>query len=233
MPQRRAWDWVREMNSLTARLSPGRLEQLFAGLHESSKTLVVLNHPLWDEPHLGVSAHSNLVGDFLERYGRWIHAFEINGLRPWKENQTVRRMGEEFGLPLVAGGDRHGSAPNTVLNLTNASSFEEFVSEIRQDRRSTILVMPEYGGPHALRYAECALDIIREYPDLNERRRWMDRTFYRRPTGGVVPLSSFWEGDGSRTGNWLLSLTHPLHSRPFRYAVRAALAAYKESAMQG
>jgi ketosteroid isomerase-like protein len=113
-----------------------------------------------------------------------------------------------------------------VLNLTNASSFSEFVAEIREDFVSTVLVTPEYEKPHALRYVECTLDIVRDYPELAGRRRWIDRAFYREGDGSVVPLSAYWEADGVSTGAWLLTLSRLFHSRPLRSAVRAALAAY-------
>jgi hypothetical protein len=231
LPPSRAQDWVRELNSFTCRPSDARLGELLALLNEDRDTLVVLNHPLWDEPRIGGAAHLRMIREFLRRHGRWMNALEINGLRPWHENEVTIRLARALGYPVVSGGDRHGSAANTVLNLTHASSFSEFAAEIREDYMSTVLVTPQYDGPHALRYTECALDIVRDYPELAGRRRWMDRAFYRQENGSAVPLSAYW-GDGDRgTGRWLLSLTHPIHSRPFRYAVRAALAAYQVSSL--
>jgi len=226
LPPSLAQERFGELVSFTNRPSDARLAELLALLNENRDTLIVLNHPLWDELHLGGTDHLRMIREFLSRYGRWIHALEINGLRPWNENEATARLAKALGYPVVGGGDRHGNAANTVLNLTNAGSFSEFVAEIREDFVSTVLVTPQYEGPHALRYAESALDILRDYPELTGRRRWVDRAFYRHPSGSVAPLSAYWGEAG-----WRLSLTHPLHSRPFRYAVRAALAAYQTSSL--
>jgi len=50
---------------------------------------------------------------------------------------------------LVSGGDRHGVEPNANINLTNATSFTEFVHEIRRKRRaifSSCLSTPSRGS---------------------------------------------------------------------------------------
>ncbi len=43
---------------------------------------------------------------------------------------------------LISGGDRHGVEPNANINLTNATSFTEFVHEIRRQKKSNVLFMP-------------------------------------------------------------------------------------------
>jgi hypothetical protein len=224
LPPSQAQDWVRELNSYTRRPSPPLLGQLLAGLNESVETLLVLNHPLWDEPAIGAPAHLRMLRDFLRDHGRWINALEINGLRPWAENQAVLRLSRSLGYPAVSGGDRHGSTANSTLNLTNALSFGEFVGEVREDLQSTVLMMPQYVGPHGLRYAECVLDVLREYPELAGRHRWMDRAFIREADGSVLPLSTFWPAEGNGSGAWPLRLAPFFLSNPLRSAVRAALA---------
>ncbi len=229
LPPGRTHFWMRELAGFTRRPSAALLSQLLGGLDDSDETLVVLNHPLWDEPGIGAPAHFRMVRGFLHDHGRWIHALEMNGLRPSAENQAAVHLARALGYPVISGGDRHGSVPNALLNLTNASSFSDFVAEIRQGHRSEILVTPQYYGPHALRWAECALDIVREYPELTGRRRWMDRAFYREADGSVVPLSTYWEADAVSPSTWLLSMSRLFDSRPLRSAVRAALAAYQAS----
>ncbi|MEN6532805.1 MAG: hypothetical protein ABFD89_04030 [Bryobacteraceae bacterium] len=229
LPASQAREWVREMNSFTRCPSNERLQQILTGLNESRETLIVLNHPLWDEPRIGAQAHFRMVLEFLLQCGGRIHALEINGLRSPAENRAVARLAEELNLPVVSGGDRHGSMANTALNLTNAATFSEFVAEVREDGRSTVLLMPEYEGPHGLRYVECALDIIREYPELPGRSNWMDRAFIREEDGTVTPLSAYWGRSGFSPGAWPLSLTRLFHSGPLRSAVRTALAVYQES----
>ncbi|MFB3778928.1 MAG: hypothetical protein ACE141_15020 [Bryobacteraceae bacterium] len=228
LPPGRAEGLVRDLNAFTCEPAEARLVELLSALCEFKHTLVVLNHPMWDEPGIGAQAHLRMLQGFLSGYRPWIHALEINGLRPWAENQSVSGLAAEWGLPMVSGGDRHGSAPNTALNLTNASCFSEFVREIREDFQSTVLLTPEYDGPHGLRYLDCILDILREYPEMAGRSQWMDRAYVREPDGSVLPLSAFWDGDWGRAASLLLSFTSLVHSGPLRSAIRAALSACQE-----
>jgi hypothetical protein len=108
---------------------------MLAMLNEIPSVLVILNHPLWDIELVGERRHALLLRDFVRKHGRWIHAFEINGFRSWSENKAVIELAEALGIPVATGGDRHGCKPNTVINLTNASTFEEFVDEIRDGRK--------------------------------------------------------------------------------------------------
>ena len=94
--------------------------------------LVVFNHPMWDLYLIGKEKHQFLVNEFLQKNGAYLHALELNGLRNWDENRAVRRLAEKWNMLLIAGGDRHGVEPNANINLTNATSFTEFVHEIRR-----------------------------------------------------------------------------------------------------
>lgn len=107
------------------------LSDLLALLDHVPDTLLVLNHPRWDVARVGAAQHASSLRSFLARHRPWIHALEINGLRSWSENREVLRMGEEYDLPVVAGGDRHGCRPTTLLNLTQAATWADFVAEIR------------------------------------------------------------------------------------------------------
>ena len=217
LPRAGAHAWVRELQAYTAQPSPELLGQLLDGLNEMRGILIVLNHPLWDEPEVGTALHQTMVHDFLRQHGHSIHALELNGLRPWSENRAVLQLAEASGHVVVSGGDRHGSAPNTLLNLTDAASF---AAEIRQDRVSEILLTPQFRGSHLLRWIECILDVVREYPELAGRRHWSDRAFQRREDGSILPLSACWGADAGH----FAAIMRLGQSRPLRSALRAVLA---------
>jgi hypothetical protein len=231
LPRASAQAWVWQLHAYTRRPSPELLRQLLEALNESQGTLVVLNHPLWDEPEVGAGVHQAMVRDFLRQHGQWIHALELNGLRPWTEHHAVLQLAEASGHVVISGGDRHGSAPNTVLNLTNAVSFDEFTAEIRGDRVSHILLTPQFRGPHVLRWIECLLDDVRDYPDLAGRRHWSDRAFYRREDGSTSPLSTCWGAHTPAAEKCFVAIMRLSQSRPLRSALRAVLAVHQQAAV--
>lgn len=183
--------------------SEKRLAELFELLSADPQILVILNHPLWDIEMVGKVRHRELLDDFLRRHGRWIHALEINGFRKWSENKGVIEIAESYGLPVATGGDRHGCRPNTVINLTGAQTFEEFVEEIRVDKKSQVALMPEYEQPIHSRQLASFADILKEYPEFAEnRRKWFDRVFYDIGNGkGIISLSD--HGWTRNKRNWL------------------------------
>lgn len=133
-------------------------------------------------------------------------------------------MAEQSGHVLISGGDRHGLEPNANLNLTNAGTFAEFVAEIREDRVSDILFMPQYKESLRLRTIETMWDIVRDYPELPAgRRRWSDRVFYKQDNGMVQPLSALWQGDGPWIVKLFLGGLRAIKSRQLRGALRLAL----------
>jgi hypothetical protein len=170
-----------------------RLHELFAMLRDIPQVLVILNHPLWDIEIVGKQRHETLLEHFIKEHGKWIHAFEINGFRAWSENKAVIEMAESFGFPIVTGGDRHGCKPNTVLNLTNANTFEEFVEEIRVDKRSEVVLMPEYKQPLHSRQLQSFSEILKHYPEHPEgRQKWFERVYFDYGKGGgLKPLSAY------------------------------------------
>jgi hypothetical protein len=97
-----------------------------------------------------------------------------------------------YSRPVISGGDRHACEPAACLNLTNANSFGGFVSEIRAGR-STVLFMPHYREPMALRFLEETWEILRPYPEYPGRELWTDRVFYRREDGVAQSLSTVWK----------------------------------------
>ena len=204
-----------------------KLTEMFAILNELPGVLVILNHPLWDIEIVGKERHEALLKEFVKRHGRWIHAFEINGFRSWSENKAVIEMAEALGMPIATGGDRHGCKPNTVINLTNAESFEEFVNEIRVEKRSEVVLMPEYEQPLHSRQLQSFSEILSHYPDFVEgRQKWFERVFFDTGDGkGVRNLASHgWRLGGPkwlRAAIWTLGFLGSPRMRPvFRVARR-------------
>lgn len=186
--------------------SAENLHQMFSMLNEIPQVLVVLNHPLWDIEMVGKEKHEILLKNFLKEFGRWIHAFEINGFRSWSENKAVIEMAEALNFPIVTGGDRHGCKPNTVVNLTNAETFSEFAEEIRVDRRSEVVLMPEYRQPLHSRQLQSFSEILKLYPEFPEgRQKWFDRVYFDIGDGhGLRQLSVHWRRGGPAWLRWAI-----------------------------
>jgi hypothetical protein len=202
-----------------------KLSELFSMLNELPGVLVVLNHPLWDIEMVGAERHEVLLKDFVREHGHWIHAFEINGFRSWSENKAVIELAEGFGIPVVTGGDRHGCKPNTVINLSNSSTFEEFAEEIRVDKRSEVVLMPEYRRPLHSRQLQSFSEILKLYPEFpDDRQRWFDRVYFDIGDGhGVRQLSVHWRRGGPqwlRWAIWTLGFLGSPGMRPVFEAVR-------------
>ncbi len=154
---------------ITARPLEGAIREILDYVASLPATLIVFNHPCWDESQIGAAAHRAAMLDFINRYRPWLHAVEINGLRPWTENRAVLDLAQAEGLPAVSGGDRHALEANTVLNLTNARSFAAFAAEVRE-RQSHLLITSQYEQPFKLRVLRSISDILDE--------RWMERVYY-------------------------------------------------------
>ncbi len=227
LPKDRAADLTKTLLKYTFGENPTdeKLTDMFAMLNELPGVLVILNHPIWDIELAGAERHEALLKEFVKRHGRWIHAFEVNGFRSWSENKRVIEMAETLGMPLSTGGDRHGCKPNTVINLTNADTFEEFAHEIRVDKRSQVVLMPEYEHPLHWRQLQSFSEILRHYPSFREgRRQWFERVHFDLGDGkGLVPLTAHgWVRGGPawlRAAVWTLGFFGGPAMRPaFRLA---------------
>ncbi len=193
LPSARATEWMATLADYTAHPSDARLTEILAGLHRESNVLVVFNHPMWDLYLIGKEKHQFLVNEFLQKNGAFIHALELNGLRNWDENRAVRRLAEKWNMLLLSGGDRHGVEPNANVNLTNATTFTEFVHEVRREKRSNVLFLEQYAEPWKHRILQSTIDAIRHYPDFPQgSRSWDDRVFHPDAAGVVRPLSELW-----------------------------------------
>jgi hypothetical protein len=193
LPSARATEWMATLEEFTAHPSDARLTEILAALHREANVLVVFNHPMWDLYLIGKEKHQFLVNEFLQKNGAFLHALEVNGLRNWDENRAVRRLAEKWNMLLISGGDRHGVEPNANVNLTNATSFTEFVHEVRRERRSNVLFLPQYAEPWKHRILQSTIDAIRHYPEFPQgSRSWDDRVFHPDAAGVVRPLSELW-----------------------------------------
>ncbi len=161
MAPRRASEKMAALRAFTADPGEQELGGLLEWLAEEPETLIVLNHPLWDEKGVGRDRHAGLAIAFVREYRRWVHALELNGLRAKAENHLVLEMAAQLGMAAVAGGDRHGMEPNALINVTRARTFAEFVEEIREDRISSVVSMPQYGVPRYMRIASLVLEVLR------------------------------------------------------------------------
>ncbi len=193
LPSARAAEWMATLEDYTAHPGDARLTEILAALHREPNVLVVFNHPMWDLYLIGKEKHQFLVNEFLQKNGVFIHALELNGLRNWDENRAVRRLADKWNMLLLSGGDRHGVEPNANVNLTNATSFTEFVHEVRREKRSNVLFLEQYAEPWKHRILQSTIDAIRHYPDFPQgSRSWDDRVFHPDARGVVRPLSELW-----------------------------------------
>jgi hypothetical protein len=199
LPSATGADWMRRMEAFTAMPQAERpvkrLTEMLAELDELQGVLIVFNHPLWDLYRIGTDQHRFLMNDFLAVNGQFIHALELNGLRYWDENREVTRLAAQWNQILISGGDRHGIEPNANVNLTHATSFTAFVYEVRRERESHVLFMPQYAEPWKHRILNSTLAAIRNYPEFPEgSKRWDERVYHPDAEGKIQPLSELWPG---------------------------------------
>lgn len=228
LPKDRAADIAKQLLDYTftkEKPSNEHLHNLFTMLREIPDVLVVLNHPLWDIEMVGKERHKVLLRHFLKEFSRHIHAFEVNGFRKWSENKAVIELAEALGIPLVTGGDRHGCQPNTVINLTDAKTFSEFAEEIRKDKHSEIVFMPEYKEPLKSRQLQSFAEILKPYPEFDEdRRRWVDRVHFDIGDGnGLLPVATHWDHGGPMWLKWAIRVLAFSGSRTVRPLFRMTM----------
>jgi hypothetical protein len=197
LPSSQGTAWMARLAKFTAtpvvERAPRTLTEMLAELDELPGVLIVFNHPLWDLYRVGKERHEVLVNEFLAVNGQFVHALELNGLRDWKENRETSTLAGKWNQLVISGGDRHGVEPNANVNLTRAKSFNEFVHEVRRERQSHVLFMPQYAEPWKHRILQSTLAAIRNYPDFPEGSRLWDERVYHPDTNGVIqPLSQLW-----------------------------------------
>ncbi|WP_348262340.1 hypothetical protein P8935_21400 [Telmatobacter sp. DSM 110680] len=224
LPSNSAKQWMRTLAEFTANPKQARLKEILVALNDEPNVLVVFNHPMWDLFLVGEEKHQFLVNEFLQKYGAFLHALELNGLRNWEENRSVRRLAQQWNMLLISGGDRHGVEPNANINLTNATSFTEFVHEIRRQRLSNVLFMPQYAEPWKHRLLQSTLDAIRDYPDFPQgSRTWDERAYHPDANGVMRPLNEIWpNGRAPFSIHWTIKAVQMLGQGPVSGSLRLA-----------
>lgn len=216
-----AGEWMERLQACTARREDRAVLEMLRELHDEPSILIVFNHPLWNLYALPADMFQSDLDRLLEQAGSYLHALELNGLRGREENQKVADLAAKWNQVLISGGDRHACEPNANLNLTHAESFDEFVSEIRNERRSTVLFMPQYEEAMGLRLYQNFLDIVREYPEFADgRRRWDERTYHPDHAGELVPLCRLWPNGTPRFFRKLFGAALWMERRPFRETMK-------------
>ncbi|HEY0161481.1 MAG TPA: hypothetical protein VGB69_02275 [Edaphobacter sp.] len=211
LPSATGQEWMDRLQKFTAipvaERHADHLREIFAELHEIPQVLIIFNHPIWDLYRVGRQRHDVLVNEFLAVYGQYIHALELNGLRDWKENREAANLASKWNQLVISGGDRHGVEPNANVNLSRATSFTEFVHEVRQERQSHVLYMPQYAEPWKHRILQSTLDAIRDYPHFPEgSQRWDQRVYHPDSKGEIRSLADLWKTDDNRAPSYIRAI---------------------------
>lgn len=194
LPLELAPSFMAAMHHATANADEVQILDLLEEFCRIPEVLLVFNHPLWNFVGIAEERFEFELTRFLETANRYLHAFELNGMRDHRENRAAIQLAIEWDQVIISGGDRHGSEPNAWLNLSNAANFSEFVDEIRIGRESTVLMMPQYSVPLGWRFYQNFTHVIAEYPSYPEgRRRWDERTFHPDGSGAMAPMSRLWK----------------------------------------
>jgi len=193
LPPARAESLMAAMHATTASADEEQILGLLDEFCRNPEVLLVFNHPLWNFDGITEERFEFELARFLMSANRYLHGFELNGMRDHRENRGVIQLAAQWNQLLIAGGDRHGREPNAWLNLSKSADFAEFVDEIRNGRESTILMMPQYSVPLGWRFYQNFTHVIAEYPNYPEgRRRWDERTFHPDADGTIVPMMRLW-----------------------------------------
>ncbi len=224
LPGARACEWMQILASYTVHPSGPQLKEILASLHAEPEVLVIFNHPMWDLYGVGADVHIHEVDEFLRENKAWIHAIELNGLRNWKENRAALRLAEKWGMLPISGGDRHGLEPNANINLTHADCFDQFVREIRYDKKSNVLFMPQYAQPWKHRILRSAIDAVSHYPQFPAgTQRWDERVFHPDRDGVPRPLAALWpNGTAPSAMRWSIAFVEQMGRGVFSRGLRLA-----------
>jgi hypothetical protein len=222
LPSSKSGQIVAALNAFTRAPRDEVLVNLLEWLLEPPETFVVVNHPLWDLDEIGGARHEAALLAFLRVHGGRLHALELNGYRQWSENRRVLPIAAGFALPVVAAGDRHGSAPSALLTLSAATSLAEFGCDLRKGRHPVCVMMPEYREPFVGRILDGVRDALRNHAAHPFGAvKWLDRVFLIEP-GGDVPLSAMWPSGGPMWMRGLVALTRVMGARPLLPVYRLA-----------
>jgi hypothetical protein len=215
LPSATGQQWMERFAAYTENPEPAELRSILSELHKIPSVLIIFNHPMWDLHTIGRERHDLAVGDFMVEHGVCIHAMELNGLRHMKENREVIQLAERWGQLVISGGDRHGLEPNAIVNLTNATTFTEFVREVRLQKKSHVLFMNQYLVPWQQRILRSTLDAVRDFPQFSEGwQRWDERAFHPDAHGVMRSFAELWpNGRAPKRLLFAIGLVHLLESR--------------------
>ena len=224
LPRSKTGEWMQILTSYTAHPTNKQLQEILAALQAEPAVLVIFNHPMWDLYRVGEDLHIQLVNEFLLANRAWIHAIELNGLRNWNENRMALRLAEKWGMALISGGDRHGLEANANINLTNADCFDQFAHEIRNDKQSRILFMPQYSQPWKHRILRSAIDAVSHYPHFPlGSQKWDERVYHPDANGVFQPLAALWpDGKAPPAMRWCIATLLLMGRGVFSGGLRAA-----------
>lgn len=222
IPRSDAALWMEAMTEYTAAPREEALPVILDEFARVPDVLIVLNHPYWLEEGVDGEDHERALHRVMRECLGWFDAIELNGTRPWKENDRAIELARACGRPLISGGDRHACEPSACINLTNAGSFAEFASEIHSGY-SQILFLPQYREPMAQRILEAARDILRTYPEYPGRERWSNRIFYRGDDGVARTVAEICQGREPRLVSGVASAIQFLAGTRLRPALRVFL----------
>lgn len=220
LPESQAHLIMDDLAAYTANPSAPVLLELLSALHGFPDVLIVFNHPLWDQRSLAPSTFRPCLDRFLKNCVGFFHAFELNAMRGWAENKAVFQLAATWDRPVISGGDRHGCEPSGALNLTTATTFPDFVYEVRNDRQSHVLLMPQYAEVLGIRFVQTVIDTIRDYPDHPVgSRRWDERVFHMDfQLGYHRPLSCLWKAPPPFLGR-IFGMFRMIENEPVRQAL--------------
>ena len=67
-------------------------------------------------------------------------------MRPREENDRVLELARHWRKPVVGGGDSHLLVASSVLSLSRAATFKDFIAEVK-DGHAVPFVTPDYFAP--------------------------------------------------------------------------------------
>ncbi len=111
LPAASARSWMSTMAGYTAAPDEALLPGMLGELAKTPDLLIVLNHPFWLEEGVEEAAHRPALDQLLQECLEWLHAFELNGTRPWFENAATIELAEAYSRAVISGGDRHACEP--------------------------------------------------------------------------------------------------------------------------
>jgi hypothetical protein len=174
-----------ELQALTAAPQMKAIADMLRALASDPGTLIVFNHPAWDEHGMGQARHLELAMLFLRAHGESIHTVELNGLWPWKENRLAWRMAQDSA-------SRLSRAEPACARAKHAFGFDRcgLLSRICGTSARRLVGCAhhyQYREPLALRILQSVQEILRDYEThACGWRRWRDPVFTNATTGWFV-----------------------------------------------